>query len=67
MEEETGEMAGGGQKTRTGPRPDEDEEVERLTGEGVDEGGGGQEDAGEIGRMAGEKGDSLGGCCGCGG
>ena len=61
-------MAGGGQKTRTGPRADEEEEedVERLTGEdGVDEGGGGQEDAGEIGLIAGENGDSLGCCCCC--
>ena len=61
-------MAGGGQKTRTGPRADEEEEedVERLTGEdGVDEGGGGQEDAGEIGLIAGENGDSLSGCWCC--
>ena len=63
-------MAGGGQKTRTGPRAEEEEEeeedVERLTGEdGVDEGGGGQEDAGEIGLIAGENGDSLSGCCWC--
>lgn len=43
-------MAGGGQKTRTGPRLEE-EEVERLTGEGVDDEGG-QEVAGEIGLMA---------------
>ena len=59
-------MAGGGQKTRTGPRDpaaaeEEEEEVERLTGEGVEEGGGGQEEAGEMGLMAGEKGDSRAG------
>jgi hypothetical protein len=66
-------MAGGGQKTRTGPRlpeeeakEEEEEEVERLTGDGVEEGGG-QEVAGETDRMAGLKGDSRRGCgsCGC--